>query len=178
MSFFRIKDLSPALDGLIVETEDSHMDPEITCVKRIVNVNAMVGDRTLSFPVSNLGMFIRKAAHLQKVDDPQIREFAHTNPWGKCLFEGRYDKNKLEIAYAKYEYATQVTVTEKYKVSSLPQKGPATASKTLFTGYFTAGPGETNDEVFEEVQEIIESHLSNSGDLDDLIFDLRELQEG
>lgn len=161
MSFYRIKDLSPALDGLTVEGETSEHDPRFVNITRIVNTNVMVGDRTLSFPVSQYGLVIRETC-LVAVDDPQIREFTHTAPWGKCLFEGNYRQGNLEVAYAKYEQATQVTLTEKN----------GETSRTVYTDYI---PVEVMS--FDHVREVIEHNLLRGGDVDDLVFELKRLKE-
>jgi hypothetical protein len=161
MPFFMIKGLSQGLDGLIVEAtspEDQSLLGLLE-IRRIINANVMMGDRTLSFPVTELGLYV-DTEHLEAISDPGLREFAHDNPWGKCLFEGRYVKESLEIAYARYEKATQATVTEKQ----------GKKSKTLFTGYFLSGDTE-----FEDVKDTIEQCLVN-GDADDLIFELKQLQ--
>ena len=166
MPFFKIKGLSPALDGLTVEVVDSRAGGYLE-VCRFINMNAIIGDRTLSFPVEKNGLLI-DFSHLTAISDPEIREFSHTNPWGRCQFEGRYIKGTLEVAYAKYDLATQVTVTEKN----------GETSKTLFTRYCQGAPGICSaDSVFNLVKETIESHLSSEGDIDDLIFSLKNLEE-
>ncbi len=172
MPFFKIKKLSPFLDGLVVEGDMKGVTVRPCLhVSRIINDSIVVGDRNLSYPVApySYGSLTIDPEFLTELKDYKIREFDHTNPWGKCLFECGYNKGQLQVACARYELATQVTVTEKQ----------GKRSKTLFTGYFRPqGGDETGEHIFDEVKDTVESHLKGEYDIDDMIFELKELQEG
>lgn len=163
MSFYKVRGLSPALDGLTVEGDKHGTTVTVT---RIINPNVMLGDRTLSFPVEPYGLHIR-STFLEPIDNPQLREFTHTNPWGKCLFEGVHKKDNLEVAVARFENAVQVTVTE--KVDGV--------NKTLWTEYFHQGPDASTETLFARVTEIIGKGLSAEGDASELVFTLRHTHD-
>ncbi len=160
MSFFRVTGVR-GLNGLMVEGNPGRGEtgPDVEIV-RLINRNAIIGDRNISIPVDPGMLFIHESA-LEEIENPETREFGSDNPWGQCLFEGHYTKTGLDIAYARFERCTQVTVTEKV----------GGVSKTLYSGYFTS-----DDVDFQDVQGTIEMCLEdqNSG-VDDLIFQLNEL---
>lgn len=182
MSFFKIKNLSPALDGLYVEGIEHDGHGFYLTVTRIINRNAIVGDRNVAFPVAlqtvngdECGLII-DGEYLERVEDIENREYSHTNPWGKCVFDGRYISGALEIAYARFEKAVQVSVIENQSKTS--RGTTTTMSKTIFTDYYyEAGGIMSIEKVFDMVKTTIEKHLSEGGDVDDLVFSLKSLKE-
>lgn len=174
MPFYRIQKFCEGLDGLVVEGHPYLIDylydndPEagsspdedipVVQVTRFFDVDAIVGDRVVSVPVK--GRLYIDADFLEKAEDPRSRQFDSKNPWGKFLFEGKYQTpdGHLHVDLAQYDHAMQVTVSE---VDGL---GGFT---TLFTDYFFR--------FFDEVRGTIEFNLGE-GRAEDLIFSLRTLK--
>ena len=159
MNWFIIKGLSPFLDGMIVE---GYSDGNLVTVRRLVNQNVMFGDRDLSFSFPD-NSFMLAPKSLQLISNPELREYDGSNPWGKYVCEGRLTRNNIEVSWAEYEYNVQVTVQE--KVAGQP-------TKTLFTTNF-----DLNDYTTESVLDTIQECIRDDDSLEDLIFNLRDLQD-
>lgn len=165
MPHFIIKGMGRGFDGLLVETGDVIEDYSDTTetpnnkheVLKITNRNEIFGDRNISFPITSEALWIG-SQFLQPIENPATREYDDKNPWGKVLFEGRYSKGTLDIAYAQYERVLQVTVSEK-------ENG---RNRTLWAGYFTDNAAQARAE--------IEGHLAGEEDPDDLVFLLKQLR--
>jgi hypothetical protein len=151
--FYRINSVGPGFDGLIVEGRESPMpgESDFVLVDRVFDDNRVAGDRVVSSPTKGLAV-LRIA--LTPCDDPRLRQFDSTNPWGKCLYENEYRKDGVHVACAMYERCLQATVTH--------------AGKTIFSDYFF-------DDAAGQALESIEETISD-GDLDDLVFALRVLK--
>jgi hypothetical protein len=159
----------PGLDGLYVRGTEYEIGPasdELVLVERIVDRNSIMGDRNVSFPVESGHMFLSRDA-LVETEDVENRVFAADNPWGSLLLEGRYSRENIEAAFARFERVVQVTVTEFVDGHR----------KTLFTHYFGETDAWTVDEQFEAVKGVIERCLEGPGDMDDLVFELESLKE-
>lgn len=158
MGFYIIKDLSPALNGLVIEGE-LNGDKTSVVVNKLVNRNAVFGDRSIVYPLPDSALSVG-VSFLGELDNPALREFDSKRPFGKCLFEGAYTKDSLKVAYAQYEEAMQVTVLEVVN----------NRTKTIFSGYF---PKEKIDIVRGAVEECLCDDVS----ADDLFFELDSLLE-
>lgn len=152
-----LKNLGAGFDGLVVEglTFAQGDNTVLIEVRKIINRNAIFGDRNVSYPVPPNFLYIDGSFTDLYEEEP--REFGSTNPYGEFKFEGRYTKDNLEVVFAQYSQALTVTVYEK-------QETKRTLYSQTFVGNFAA------------VKEAIEVHTSD-GDVDDLIFRLTELKE-
>lgn len=166
MSFYIVRGIR-GLEGLIVEGLGTDHCSGCVEIVQLINRNAIMGDRNVTIPLDRGTLFIHESV-LECIENPGRRQYGSDNPWGKCLFEGRYTKDNIDVAYARYEKGTQVSVLER-------QDGH---NKTLFTRYCQGVPGICDAEsVFELVKETIEKHLGDRGDVDDLIFALKNLED-
>jgi hypothetical protein len=160
--YYVIKGIGSSFDGLVVESdeyiEDGDDGPSMVEVGRIVNRNTVIGDRSVSYLLPQEAIWISDR-YLEEVQDPELREFDSTNPWGKCEFEGRYTKGSIEVSYAQYERALQVTVSEKVDGKS----------KTIHSCYIT------ND--IRKMKEVIETCLREAADPDDLVFAIKAAED-
>lgn len=152
-----LKNLGTGFDGLVVEgLSFAQGDNTVLIeVRKIINRNAIFGDRNVSYPVPPNFLFI-DGLYTDPYEEEQ-REYGSTNPYGEFKLEGRYTKDSLEVVFAQYSKALTVTVYEK-------QETKRTLYSQTFVGNFAA------------VKEAIEVHTS-TGDVDDLIFRLNELKE-
>jgi hypothetical protein len=158
------------MDGLIVKGEVVDMyqpsrdptgygDGVISCVEveEIINVNVIVGDRQLKFPVKN-GMLMLNIHSVQEIDDPQLREFTTENPFGEYLYDGSYKKNSIVVTYVRYENGISVDVKEDF----------GDTGRTVYSQNYYG-------EAAEQAEGIVEQTLSNDLDVDDLVFNLKAL---
>ncbi len=159
MSWFIIKGLGPWFDGLFVYAPDAFQDKRF--IQKIVNRNIMFGDREVSLTIPDGGLLIREK-FLEKTEDPDLRQFDSRNPWGKYVCEGRLSKSNIEVSWAEYEYNIQVTVQE--KITGQP-------TKTLYSVNF-----DLNDYSAESVVNTIQDSIRDDDSLDDLIFNLKDIQ--
>ena len=143
-------------DGLVVEAlyDRGRMLMEI---EKVSNDNIIFGDREVTYPVPRAALYISDE-FLEEIEDEGNREYSHKNPFGKMLFEGRYAKDKIEVTFVEYENTLSVTVLEKVNDSV----------KTLYSQNFFSDS--------ELIKEIIQVQLAE-GDLDDLVFKLKEAKE-
>lgn len=160
MSWYVIKGLSPAFDGLLVESDLEFEDNRY--VKRIVNRSIMLGDRELSYSIPQGGLIIRKM-FLEDLEDPELRQFDSKNPWGKFICEGRTSRNSIEVAWAEYELCITVTVMETNAINS---------NKTLYSENFILGDNLNGF----EVTDLIRDKVRDDETMEDLIFSLKELK--
>lgn len=170
MSFYRIKNLGPGLDGMVAEgtpmladclydaSPDSGSSPDedvdMVEVERIYDTNKIMGDRVISQPLAR-GLFINMN-RLDECEDPRLRQFDSKNPWGSCKYEKQYCKGKLQISLAQFERCLQVTIG-------------ASLGNTIYSEYFF--------ESYDEVKATIEHAVDNDQE-DDLIFQLQEIKLG
>lgn len=154
---YRIKNI-PGLSGLHCVAEiDAHNG--LYQVSELINVGVVIGDRLLRYQIPECAVFIG-ADYLDEVDNITAREFSAENPYGEFKYEGRFEKKDLTIAHAVYDKAISITIYEDNK-----QGG----QKTLYTGNF-----------FEnriEAAQIIDELLHGDMDSDDVIFELKNIEE-
>jgi hypothetical protein len=175
MKFYRINGTLPGIGGLIVEgmiTRHCNVKDlrgnavpyiDLLEVSEIIRPDSIVGDRPVRFPISE-GTLYLNANEIFEIDDPSItREYAADNPFGEYLYEGRFQKDNLVITHAVYKDAVTVTITE---TSTSQMKD---LDKTLFTANFF----ENKLMALELVDELLHDRM----DPEDLIFELRNLQE-
>jgi len=175
MKFYRINGTLPGIGGLIVSGEiKRHCKvsdlkgqavpyTDLLEVSEIIRPDSIVGDRPVRFPMIE-GMLYLNASEVFEIDDPSItREYAADNPFGEYLYEGRFQKENLVITHAVYKDAVTVTITE---MNPSQMKG---LDKTLFTANFF----ENKLMALELVDELLHDRM----DPEDLIFELRNLQE-
>lgn len=168
---YRTKDL-PGFENLLVignvqNLDDGHGVYSLVEVEQFVNTGVLVGDRELKVNPEKGSIWIN-IHHLDEVDpmDAQ-REFANDNPFGKFMYEGRYEKDELVIAYGKYEKAVSITIYEMPQATK--EHSSSQAQKTLYSGAFFA----TRDQAMEIIYDLLNGHT----DPDDLIFELKQLKE-
>ena len=154
--FYVVKGIGGGFDGLVVEGAALKDLPPTVQVLKLIDRDSIVGDRNISLPIPP-GALTIGLEFLDPIDDPGIREFAATNPFGKLLLEGRMDCGDLQVVYAQYENTLGVVVTD------------IVAKKTVLSQYFSKD--------FDKVKAVIEDVLKNSQVADDLVFKLRELKE-
>ncbi len=159
MSWYIIKGLGPWFDGLFAYAPDAYQDKRF--IQKFVNRNVMFGDREVSLTIPDGGLLIRDK-FLEKTEDPELRQFDNKNPWGKYVCEGRLSKSNIEVSWAEYEYNIQVTVQE--KIVGQP-------TKTLYSVNF-----DLNDYSAESVVNTIQDSIRDDDSLDDLIFNLKDIQ--
>jgi hypothetical protein len=165
--FCRIHDL-PGLEGLVVKGTQVAIDlayehvgtgPLLFVeVKELINPNVVVGDRQVKFPMPNQSLLI-SYEYLVDITDP-FKEYAVKNPFGSLLFNGRYEKDKLEIVYTRYTNGVSITILESRKMKD---------KKTLYSQNFFSKAAEAIGK--------IEDVLSGDTDPEDLIMILKDLKE-
>jgi hypothetical protein len=153
-----LKGLGRGFDGLLVEAVTAAPgDPSVLLeVRKIINRNAIFGDRNVSFPVPPGAIYVDPA--FAELTDEGPREYDTSNPYGVFKLEARYSRGQLEVVLGQYEKAVTVAVSEQQ----------AEGKRTLYSQTFTAN--------FAAVKEAVEVHTSD-GDVDDLMFRLAELKE-
>lgn len=154
-SFYRIKGLCKALDGMTVETEGK--DFPLLQVTRIFDTDKVVGDREAAVPVASGGLIIHNI-FLEPTTDPTKREYAHDNPYGKFILESRTTVGELELAFCRFENAMQVSIRE------------------VKTGQ---PPVTKYSENFNKNLELVQGSImeSSPNEIEDLIFMLQQLKE-
>jgi hypothetical protein len=157
-SFFRIHDLSPGLDGLIVEGIKRAGANKIE-IDKIINPNAILGDRQVTLPVTPDSLFISDR-NLSPCDDPGRREFASDNPFGNFIDKCQYERGTLRVTVSHFERALTVDIKD---TSNSPIR------TVLCENFFTS---------VEEVKDSISHFFQNpiQYDPDDLVFMLQELK--
>lgn len=82
------------------------------------------------------------------------------NPFGQLLYEGTYKKDTLHIAYTAFDNAVSISITE---------VRPASPPKTIYSqNYFKWR---------EQAMLAIEDMLVGEMDVEDLVFELKELND-
>lgn len=154
--FYVVNDVGGGFDGLIVQGDQVNFGMAVfLSVTRIIDKNVNVGDRTLALPIPANSVLI-SIDNLTVTDDPGLREFASDNPFGQLILEGQMSVGSLKVSYSKFDKVLSIVVTE------------VAENKTVFSQYFTKN--------FESVMSKIEDVLKNEGDVEDLVFELRELK--
>lgn len=165
--FYIISDVGPGFDGVVVEGEPVLLGgggaddaAGLVEVLRFIDTDSMLGDRHSGTPVAK-GSILIDEAYLTEVTDPKLREFDSKNPYGKYQLEGTMVCGPIKAAYAQYERALTVNVTEKV----------GQEERTRLVLNFT------NPKVFDEVKGLIESSLKDQDDAEQLVFKLQELSD-
>ena len=160
--YYIIHDLSKGLDGLYVRGDD--FDAGFVVIKELINLNAIIGDRNVKWPIGEELMFMSKKC-LTQVEDPEKREFAHDNPYGKFLYEAHHTKGIIEVAVGHYDKKVTVSIIEHHTDE---KKNKTT--KTVFTHAFEiASTGR--------IDECIDDAFSLTGDVEDVVFAFEELRD-
>jgi hypothetical protein len=153
-------------DGLVIES--SHVITNgLHEVVRIINHNAVFGDRNVSFPVPERCLFINEEC-LEPYDE-ELREYDSTNPNGKFVCESRHRRHELEVVVAEYERCLTVSVLEHLHEDG---KYNDTRGRDIVHTRYT----QSFKDRLDTVKTLIENEI-RMGDLDDLIFHLRKLKE-
>lgn len=157
--FYRIEGLSPGLNGLVVFVE-REIEPECAYeVSRIYDTNQIVGDRVVSRPIPEGGLWIG-GNFLRACEDPTKRQFATDSPFGKVVVEGKFQQGNLELTYLRYEpTAMSVTIQE-----LLPA-----GRKTVFSQNFF--------KKVEQVQSLVNDVIGGRADIDELALHLVSVEE-
>jgi hypothetical protein len=166
-NLFVIKGMGRGFDGLVVEAEPSENNPGLRYVTRIINHNAIFGDRNVSFPVMAHALFLNDG-FLEKFDG-ELREFDSKNPNGKFVCESRHRRHDLEVVVAEYERCLTVSVLEHMHEEG--KYNDVRGRDTVHTRYT-----QSFKDRLDTVKTLIENEI-RMGDLDDLIFHLRKLKE-
>jgi hypothetical protein len=162
-SLYVIKGMGRGFDGLVVEAQAADHDG-LYMVTRIINHNAIFGDRSVSFPVPSSRLYL-SCECLEEYDE-ELREYDDKNPNGAYLGETRVRRHNLEAVLVEYERSMTVTVLE--HVPNPPNMKGLDKVHTRYTQNYLKDFGVIRAAVDLEVKK---------GDLDDLIFSLRELKE-
>jgi hypothetical protein len=165
---YKIKGI-PGLEGLVVEGEYRETisrgatDPvyDYICIRELINPNAVVGDRTVHFPIPERSLFICDA-YLTEVDDPGIKQFSTKSPFGKLLFEGQLRRGDLIVDYVQYDNAVTVTIREEHTDKS------GTKGRTVYTQNFFKKKAPV-------AMQAVAHAFGGDLDVDDLIFELKEI---
>lgn len=164
-----VKGMGRGFDGLIVEEGQIGTNPDVdlVCVTRIINHNAIFGDRHVSFPVKDGCLFIDKG-HLEAFEEPS-REYDSKNPNGAYLSETRFRRHSLEAVLVEYERSLTVTILEHiHEDGKYNDTRGRDIVHTRYTQNYLKDFGVVRAAVDLEVKK---------GDLEDLIFTLTELKE-
>lgn len=150
-------------DGYLAEVGDQEVyDMDKGRYLNIVSLlfpDSTVGDRELSMPFSPGALFIEER-FLHSVPERKPREFDSTKPFGKAMFEGRFQSGTLEVAWCRFELALQVSVLEKVEGKL----------RTRYSEYFF-GDNQHQSDVLQEISIAVQKE-----DLDDLMFTLEGLK--
>ena len=157
MSNFFVVNGLPGLDGLVVETSPLDEVTNTHEVITLINASAVVGDRTVRYPIPPSALYIDHE-YLKPTLDP-TKEFTTVNPYGTFLFEGHYKREKLQVAYSVFSNALTVTIFEHTNVGG---------QKTIYSQNFFASAIDARDAIEECMRE---------DTVDDLVFRLKELKE-
>lgn len=152
--FYVVKGIGGGFDGLVIEAVATQ-EGNLVEVLKFVDRDSVVGDRNVSLPIPGQSIYMDKRV-LDEIEDPGIREFSSTNPYGRLQLEGRMDCGGLQVVYAQYELALTVVVTD------------MVAKRTVLSQNFSKD--------FGKVKAKIEECLKQA-DAEDLVFQLRALKE-
>jgi len=157
--FYKVQNLAPGFDGLVVQAEQSLDNDKYFVVSRIIEENSFNGDRLVSVQIPLHSLLIH-SDNLALSEDQGVatRQFASDNPYGKFILEGRMDLGSVRVTYSRYEKALQVTIFD------------TIANKTVVSQNFYKN--------FEHVIDSIEQCLKEGDQSgEDLVFKLVELKE-
>lgn len=166
--FYKINDISPGLDGLIIEAGDEVTEGETTIVMvaKIIDRDSILGDRHVSYPVAQNALCLNRE-YLEETEDPGSMTYDSTNPFGKFVLEGRLNCGELEVAYAQYEKSMSVTV-----MNVIDDSSPTPAQKSMRTVY-----AENFSKRFDEIKELIEESMRDGDSAELLVFSLKQMKE-
>ena len=163
MAFYRIRDLGMPLDGLVVEGEwrDWPGEGDVLCITRLIRPDSIVGDRQVIFPIEPDSLFIPRSK-LIEVEDPTGRQFAHDNPYGKCLGEMSQTMGSVQVSAVKHERGCTVKVRD------------TSANRTLFDHHFKS------PHVFDDVSAgLAMAHVDGATlSPEEIVFELQEARDG
>jgi len=170
MPTYKIKDI-PGFENLLVVGQFRQFGGtgeawRILEVEQFINTNVIVGDRELKIAIPPQSMWLAPV-NLELVSDTEgKRVYANDNPFGTFKYEGRYEKDKLVIAYGMYEKAVSITIYEMQPAT--PNLAAGHSQKTLYSSSFFS------NRTF--AMEMVEEMLHGNLDPDDLIFELEKLK--
>lgn len=165
-NLYVISGMGRGFDGLVVEAFAAEHDG-LYSVTRIINRNAVFGDRNVSFPVPQNCLFIA-TENLENYTE-ELREYDSKNPNGNYLSETRFRRHTLEAVVVEYDRSLTVTVLEhEHEDGKYNDTKGRDIIKTRYTQNYLKDFGVVRAAVDLEVKK---------GDLDDLIFTLTELKE-
>jgi hypothetical protein len=172
-NLYVIKGMGRGFDGLVVECETGlgfdkdGVHRRLYPITRIINHNAIFGDRNVSFPVPPNGLYI-DSENLAPFND-ELREFSSKNPNGAYLSETRFKRHSLEAVLVEYERLLTVTILEtEHEDGKYNDTRGRDITKTRYTQNYLKD--------FDVVRAAVDLEVKK-GDLDDLIFTLTELKE-
>lgn len=166
-NLYVIKGMGRGFDGLVVEAEPSDVNPGLRYVTRIINHNAIFGDRHVSFPVKEHTLFLNDGV-LEKFEE-ELREYDAKNPNGAYLGETRVRRYSLEAVLVEYERSLTVTVLEhEHEDGKYNDTRGRDIVHTRYTQNYLRD--------FDVVRAAVDLEVKK-GDLEDLIFTLTELKE-
>ena len=155
--YFRIIGL-PGLNGLLVQTEFSrHRDDELIDVEALIT-DAIIGDRSVKYPLPKDALFVSRR-YLEPIPNPEEREYSTENPFGTAKYEGHLVRGKIHIDYVEYDKAITVTIRE--------DVGMGKMRTVISQNYFAKR---------EQALILVEGVTHGCGDVEDLVFALRDLQ--
>jgi hypothetical protein len=148
------------LNGMFVKESrlSNRIHEEYVDVERMLNRDFQFGDRNLSFIFPSGSLLINRL-YLDPVDNPILRQFDTTNPWGKVIEEGRRSLGDLSVVWTEYD-------KDCLGISVIELSG--SSSKTIYSSYFFGASIEKAKSLISSVS------IKNS---EDVIFKLRKLKE-
>jgi hypothetical protein len=165
-----IDGMGRGFDGLVVEAGDvcvkTDKQPEIVEIVKIINDNQVFGDRNVSFPVSPGCLFVR-VRNLKEYDFAR-KQFSSKNPLGAYQGETRVRRNELEAVIVEYSEAMTVAILEHEEEEGKYGRNGRAVVHTRYNQNYFAGFSSVKLAIDEEVKK---------GELDDLIFRLKELKK-
>lgn len=163
---FVIKGMGRGFDGLVVEVTASPHEG-LYSVSRIINHNAIFGDRNVSFPVPTDCLYL--SCEVLEPFTEELREYDSKNPNGRFICESRHRRHDLEVVIAEYERCLTVSVLEHQHEDG---KYNDTRGRDIVHTRYT----QNFKDRLDTVKTLIENEI-RMGDLDDLIFHLRKIKE-
>jgi len=160
--FYKIRGL-PGFDGFVakgdplVTTTNDGDRIDVVSVKELLNLNVIIGDRSISFPMPPDCLLIGADAVVE-IDDPGIREYTAQTPFGPFEYEGHYKKDGIQVDYAVYGNGMSVSVKD---TSVNPVK---TVYSQNYYGDYTV-----------DAEEAVEKALREDSYIEDLVFALKDI---
>lgn len=165
--FYKIEGLGAGFNGLVVEGsivtlhDSQNMPFGVLSVEKIFSPDTVIGDRVASRPIPPLALYV-DFNFLVPTENPNDREFAANNPFGKVLVESNYVQGKLRVSACLYE-------TEVFAVSVLESNESGT--KTLYSHNFTV------KSKIEKANKLITETVGRESDIEDLVNELRAIED-